>query len=207
MSTDKNYTKIDPEKAKELLKSGKARPTSDNYLFDVPSILFSFLAFVVIVIITYTIIELFVDTTVVPPYVPESLNEYPLSNFNQEYKQINDLLEKQDYTSADNLIESILDDVSYEEKKALLLLQVELRLTLKQYEFAVSLARSIQSEYGNEPKLLAQLFWYRAHARYYQEEYIIAHQLFSSVALITDSKYAETSAEYAESILELLHIE
>jgi tetratricopeptide (TPR) repeat protein len=205
MKTSPDYRSIDPEKAKELLKSGKAKRAKGSGLFDVPSMLISLGVFAILFIGAAIYIEYFVDNRIMKDYVPQKFPTEQLSEISANATKISNLIQNGYFTKADSLLQFEL----YKEKPEVLDEQlwcyaIELRLAGKRYEEAIEMSRTVQSRFPKNAIILASLFWYKAHAYYYLGKYREAYEQLQTLQLLQDERYTTKAQEYQDAIYDLI---
>ncbi len=204
MNRNPDYKSIDPEKAKELLKSGRAKPAKGSGLIDMPSLVASLGAFSLIVILVAIYIELFMDTRIMKNYVPQEFPTEEMIQISENAILIEQAVVNGLYAKADSLLQLEL----YEEKPEKLDMflwcyTIELRLAGKRYQEAIEMSRTVQSRYPKNAKVLASLFWYKAHAYYYMGEFRESHKQLATLILLQDERYLAKAQIYSDKLYEL----
>jgi len=80
---------------------------------------------------------------------------------------------------------------------------IELRLAGKRYQEAIEMSRTVQSRYPKNAKVLASLFWYKAHAYYYMGEFRESHKQLATLILLQDERYLAKAQIYSDKLYEL----
>lgn len=205
-SKQNDYRSISPEKAKELLKSGKARPAKGSGLIDIPSMLISFGVSVILFASVAIYFELFSDTRIIKDFVPEPINVELLQMVNSYASVIKELIEQQDFKQADSLLQ-FTAKTSDEWTSAHLysgMISIELKLATHNYKQALELTRTIQSYIMEDKKALNTILWYRAHAYYYLKQFQLSHEQFTVIVLTGDERYISKAEEYKSAIYDLI---
>ncbi|TNE73318.1 hypothetical protein EP331_04875 [bacterium] len=200
------YRKITADEAKELLKSGKARPTKGSSFIDMQSLLFSLLVFVVIAASATIYYEVFADTRVIKDYKPQAFTSIIFESAYPSTAGIPSLAAENNYSAIDSIITPILYDVQLtpEQNKFLWLYKNELLLATHQYETALQFSQSLQSRFAEDKSTIAPIFWYKAHAYYYLKRFSEAHELFATIAIMKHPLYSEKAFEYQQEIYDLI---
>lgn len=206
MKIEPDYRSISPDKAKELLKSGKARPTQGAGLVDVPSMILSLTVFVILVISVTVYYEVFSDPRVIKDYVPQAFPVENYVDYQPEVKQIPQLLEQKNYNEIDRILAPMLynDSVKVEFQSFLWMYAVEIRLAQLEYEQALEMSRVAQSRFVGDTKVLASVLWYRAHAYYQLKRFLDAHQQFATVAIMNDERFSAQALIYQDEIYQII---
>lgn len=202
---NREYRNISADKAKELLKSGKAKYAKGSGMLDWPSILIS-IGFSVVVFISVTVyVELFVDTRIIKDFNPQQINTDSLESVTINSSEIIQAIELKEFGKADSLINLSKNEHLNESQSAYLgFVQIELKLANHRYNEALELTRSIQSLVLNNQKDLTTLLWLRAHSYYYLKKYLEAHEQFSVIVQTGDIRYQESAKEYQQKIYDLI---
>jgi len=205
MNRNPDYRSIDPAKAKELLKSGRAKPAKGSGLIDMTSLLVSLGTFEFIFSAVAVYIELFMDTRIMKDFVPQQFPTEELLTISENAPFVEQAVIDGLYNKADSLLQLVLYKEKPEELDEFLwCFAIELRLAGNRYQEAIEMSRTVQSRFPKNAEVLASLFWYKAHAYYYLGEFRESHNQLSTLILLQDKRYLTNAEEYSDALYDLI---
>ncbi|MGM0588165.1 MAG: tetratricopeptide repeat protein [Bacteroidota bacterium] len=208
--------RLSPEEARKLAEQGKARRLGRHPQqegggggVDMISVGWAFLAFLgflgaVILYLNITggnkLIQP-MDTGLATIPSTEAVGEYQ-----DELQQIENLWNSgqlNEAVSTINMIFTEVDDRSPQVGKALSLLKLKSFVVQEEYEVGNRFALTLMQRYRGDDLVIAEIYWYRGHIYYYQQEYQKAINAFAEVIALGGT-HAIKAQEYKEDIREVV---